>query len=847
MSVENENGAQAPLPLRQMTKGEIWTPAHQMKLWQKKPKIFLADTFDWTPDSWQEDVIEMYLTHQRIGLIASKGPGKMEDCDTEIYTPDGKRRFGDLKAGDYVFSEYGVPTLVTAIHPQGKLDLYRVTFDDGTFADVGLEHLWKVRLKGKMTVLSTEQMMDIGVVTMQGSQKYRHFQLPQQGPAQFPTKDLPVHPYLLGVWIGDGSKAKSVYTSPDEEIEARINSLGYSTTRHSSPDRCTNIYITRTKSLFAKTETFFKKSYERFIPELYKTASVEQRKELLYGLMDTDGTIDKRDGSIEYSTTSPQLADDVAWLVRSLGGKSTIKTKRAYLNGVEHRLCYRVRVTLNFNPFQLKRKAVYWHAPTQLRYLCRTVVSIEKVEAKEAMCISVACPNHCYLTKDFIVTHNTGLIAALTWHFFLTNRTPKIGCLSVTESNLKANLWAELLMLRSKSEFAKRASKDGAQRITLVGHEGYSFIDARSYSKTADAREQASALAGLHADNVMFAIDEGGTIPDAIYATADAALSTGDSPTKKAKILTAANPEVPSGTLYRAAMGKSIQKWGIYKISGDPDDPKRAPRVSKTWAQELIDQFGRDNPWVMVNVLAQYPKTAVDTLLSEEEVHQAMNRTLPDKEVRTSQHRLGVDVARGGIDNTALVRRRGLKVYPIELAPSSLDGPELAGLIQLSIRDNGVERVFIDNTGGYGSSALDALRRANSMIDVSPVVYNARAQQNKIYFNKRTEMWVRMRDYIRNGGCLPNDPYLMEELCGAKVYFHGGVLRLEEKDQIKIRIGRSPDRADALAQTFADVEAQSDKYYPQDNNDDPYAPYQPPNGRHLSDSYSQNNSGNHLA
>lgn len=406
----------------------------------------------------------------------------------------------------------------------------------------------------------------------------------------------------------------------------------------------------------------------------------------------------------------------------------------------------------------------------------------------------------------------TGLIAALVWHFFLTNRTPKIGCLSVTEGNLKANLWAELLMLRARSAFAKKATREGAQRITLVGHEGYSFIDARSYSKSADANEQASALAGLHADNVMFAIDEAGTIPDAIFATADAALSTGDGPQKKAKILCAANPEVPSGTLYRAVKGKSIQKWATYKISGDPLDPKRAPRVSVTWAQEQIDQFGRDNPWVKVNVLAEYPDSAVDTLISEEEVHQAMQRKIEEKEVRSAQHRLGVDVARGGIDNSALVRRRGLKVYPIQLVSSALDGPELAGIIQMEVRDNNIERIFIDNTGGYGSSALDALRRATDHIDVTPVVYNARAQQNKIYFNKRTEMWVRMRDAIRNGLCLPNDPSLMEEICAAKIYFHGGVIRLEEKDQIKSRIGRSPDKADALAQTFADVESNSAGY-----------------------------------
>jgi len=122
-------------------------------------------------------------------------------------------------------------------------------------------------------------------------------------------------------------------------------------------------------------------------------------------------------------------------------------------------------------------------------------------------------------------------------------------------------------------------------------------------------------------------------------------------------------------------------------------------------------------------------------------------------------------------------------------------------------RDHNVERVFVDNTGGYGSSVIDSLALLPN-IDVTPVVYNAKPQDAR-YFNKRTEMWVRMRDWIRKGGALPSDPELTNELLMPKIYFHGGVFRLEEKEQIKKRLGRSPDRADALAQTFADVEQPS--------------------------------------
>lgn len=401
----------------------------------------------------------------------------------------------------------------------------------------------------------------------------------------------------------------------------------------------------------------------------------------------------------------------------------------------------------------------------------------------------------------------TLLQAILTHHFFATNFQPKIACLSVTREHLQANLWAELLKWRAISPLIKESTNDGNERITLKGHEGYSFIAARSYPKQADESQMAAALAGLHADNIMFAIDEAGSIPDSIFATADNALSGGESNTKRAKMLVMANPEHPKGVLYRAYMGRSKQKWAVMNITGDPDDPKRTPRVDIDWAREQIDTYGKDDPWVQVNVFGKYPTVSSELLITEEEIHAAMNRTIEEKLVKNSQHRLGVDVARGGIDRTVFARRRGLKAYPLEAISSDVRGPELAGKIAFLQQDVAIERVFVDNTGGYGSSVIDSLDMFPNL-DVTPVVYNAKAQ-DKRYFNKRTEMWVRMRDWIRKGGCLPSDPGLMEELLMPKVIFHGTHFRLEEKEQIKSRLGRSPDKADALAQTFMDVESQS--------------------------------------
>lgn len=401
----------------------------------------------------------------------------------------------------------------------------------------------------------------------------------------------------------------------------------------------------------------------------------------------------------------------------------------------------------------------------------------------------------------------TFTLATIGWHFFITRHQPKMAALSITKDHLKANLWAELRKLRAQSELVKRTVTDGESRLNRIGHEGYSFIDARSFPKSADENTQASSLAGLHSDNVAFLIDEAGDIPDAVINTADAALSTGNEGDKCAKLLVTANPEKPSGVIYRAYMGHSKQDWAVLTISGDPDDPKRAKRVDLKWAEEMIAQYGRDDPWVMINVLGQYPRIGSDTLLTDIEVREAQMRDVEERNIKNSQCRLGLDVARGGVDRSAFARRKGLKAYPVEVVGSDLNGPALAGLVAKAQIDHRVERIFVDNTGGFGSSVVDSLDQWPHL-DVTPVHYSSKAQDNR-YFNKRTEMWMRMRDWVRKGGCLPKDPGLAEELCAVKFFTNGGKIRLEEKDQVKARLGRSPDKADALAQTFADVEQPS--------------------------------------
>ena len=397
----------------------------------------------------------------------------------------------------------------------------------------------------------------------------------------------------------------------------------------------------------------------------------------------------------------------------------------------------------------------------------------------------------------------TMLLSMFGWHFFLTNKLPKMAALPISAKNLKANLWAELALWGSQSELVIKSATIKSERITLNNYEKISFIDFRSFEREADESQQASALAGLHADNICFLVDEGGDIPSSILITADAALSGGEGLGKKARLLVAANPTTPSGLIYKASKGLTQQPWATIHVSGAPDDPKRAKRVSKDWALSLKAEYGEDSTYYRVNVLGLYPLTSDTQLLTEQEIDEAINRNITEDRLKPYRTVLGLDVARGGSDSSVIAIRRGRKVLRMIPLSSSMDSTELASQVMFYAKEFKVSKVFVDDTGGYGSGCVDALKfQKNFMVEA--VNYSRKARDERRYFNIRSEMYIKMRDAIKSGTELPNDHRLKADLMAPQINFLKGKFRLEEKEAIKKRLSRSPDRADALAMTYLD-------------------------------------------
>jgi phage terminase large subunit len=320
-------------------------------------------------------------------------------------------------------------------------------------------------------------------------------------------------------------------------------------------------------------------------------------------------------------------------------------------------------------------------------------------------------------------------------------------------------------------------------------------MSARSYSQSANTQQQAATLSGLHSDYVMFLLDECGSMSDSVMASAEAALSS----CIEGHVVIAGNPTHREGPLWRAATSER-SLWQVFEVNGDPDNPKRAARVSITWAREQIQKYGRDNPFVMVNVLGKFPPSSLNALIGPDECRDAMAREYRPEDYSDAAMVLGCDVGRQGLDPSCVFPRRGIMAFE-PLILRNVSGTEGAGLVARKIIDWNVDATFIDDTGGYGGSWIDNLIRLGH----SPIgVQFAGKASDPRYANKRSEILMECVEWVKRGGRLPPAcPELIEEMCAVSYTFQGDKFLIEPKDSIRARIGRSTDRFDALGLTFA--------------------------------------------
>jgi hypothetical protein len=397
------------------------------------------------------------------------------------------------------------------------------------------------------------------------------------------------------------------------------------------------------------------------------------------------------------------------------------------------------------------------------------------------------------------------------WWFMATQGDqyahPKGLATSITGDNLKGNLWAELAKWQGVSEFLSEVFVWTATSIFCKDHPATWRLEARTWPKTANAEVQGQTFSGLHSPFPFVIIDESGGIPTTVLRAAEQALST----CIFGRILQGGNPISLEGMLHAAAHELRDQ-WKIVKVTGDPDDPKAwvySKRVGPgplAWAKLQIKQYGRDNPWVQAYILGKFPPAAINALLSAEDVEIAMARRIRPENYSFSQKRLGVDVARFGDDRSVIFPRQGMASFKPAVMRTARTTDIAARAANAFVKWN-AELILVDDTGHWGHGVIDNLITGG--YPAIGVQFNDKAL-NVRYFNRRAEMWIEMAKQVKAGLMLPDIPELAAELYTPTYTFHQGKFLLEEKEQIKARLGRSPDLADALALTFALPDMPSD-------------------------------------
>lgn len=367
-------------------------------------------------------------------LLAGRGFGKALPIDTPIPTPDGWKTMEELQPGDRVFDDNGNPCNVTFITPvQYDRDCYEILFDDGKTVIADAEHQWSVsthKLRKKhyrnkkdgeppTVIMTTIEMVEN---LYHSARKDCNLAIRITEPLKYDKKDLPIAPYALGVWLGDGDSKAAYLTIGDNDIEILDYFQKYYKVKKSQ-SRDITYSITEGDGRRFPEKTFHYKLRKmslmknKHIPDIYLQSTIEDRLELLQGLMDTDGYVNDK-GFCEYCSCNEKLAYDAYELILSLGIKASIYEHASKLYGKYCGKRYRISFKGTLNVFKLKRKAVLIADNHDKRLKRRMIRKITKVDSVPVKCIQVDSPSSLYLCTDFfLVTHNTRVSseAAIFW------------------------------------------------------------------------------------------------------------------------------------------------------------------------------------------------------------------------------------------------------------------------------------------------------------------------------------------------------------------------------------------------------------------------------------------------
>ena len=381
--------------------------------------------------------------------------------------------------------------------------------------------------------------------------------------------------------------------------------------------------------------------------------------------------------------------------------------------------------------------------------------------------------------------HGAAKTAFVAWviNWFMSCRPhPQVVCTANTESQLITKTWRELAKWHKLSA-NKHWFEWTATSFYLKQHPETWKAHAIPWSEN-----NTEAFAGTHEENVLVVFDEASKISDKIWEVTDGIFTT-----KKNIWLVFGNGTRNVGRFYDCFHRLKGKPWKTWQI-----DSRTCKAANKVYLDRLVEQYGgEDTDQARVRVRGLFPRTATRQLISTESVEKCQNHEAEgyDRQPKV----MGVDIARFGENSSTICIRQGRKVSEIEVLPKQ-DLMTTAHHVAERIRREGPHSVFVDGSG-IGAGVVDRLRQLNfPVVDVN----GGNASLNPRFLNKRAEMWWEMKEAIDGLIELPPDQKLKEELtCVEYDFTDKGRIRLDRKSDIQEQYGFSPDRADALAMTYA--------------------------------------------
>ncbi len=804
---------------------------------------------------------EAYLSDADVLLYGGQaGGGKALALDTPIPTPLGWTTMGAIAPGDELFGADGSVCRVVAKSDVHEEDTYRITFSDGSEIVAGGNHLWRTsslrerergltctdewrsrrrasrpsRGLGKRPDLakrnaeraSSADAALSGIRTTKeifDTQRIRsrvNHSVDVCGAMRLPRIKALVDPYVLGAWLGDGTAANGQITGIDECVFERVAG-SYEVRRHTNP-------VSRGVIGLKADLRSIGVLGNKHIPQPYLRGSIEQRVALLQGLMDTDGTCDDR-GQCEITLTRKPLVDGVVELLHSLGIKCASRESRSRLDGRDCGPRWRVKFLTEIPAFSMPRKLIKQkRAGFRGTHAKRYIERVEQIDRVPLQCIQVDSADHMFLAgASCIPTHNSFLAVGLA-------QEHKRAIIFRRESSQTDGLEAAGKEIYGKDGFNGQDTE-------------WNWSDNRSL-KLAGMKEPDdwNKYAGRERDLICF--DEAGEF---LRNQVASMLAWNRGPAgQRCRVLLASNPP-------RSADGYWMTEW--FGPWLDPHHPMRAGPGELRWAvmedgspiwvesrtQVPVEFLGRellsftfipaalsDNPFrdtpeyrAKIDSLPEPLRSQLkygdfgagvqdelNQCIPTEWVKEAQRRWKPQPVVGVPQCSIGVDVAQGGTDKTVIAIRHDDWFAELTAIPGgeTPGGADVAGKVIAKRLDG--SRVIVDLGGGWGGDALKHLV-ANGVDAVGYMGVKEsmqRTRDNQLRFaNTRTEAYWRIREALdptQPGGAtmaLPNDKELLADLTAPTFETKSGkggmVIHLEPKDKLVKRLGRSPDKGDAVA------------------------------------------------